>query len=439
MNQTQSDDGPVIARSRLIVLFVILAGGLIPLTVYWFVFGMLPSVTPTLAKGLLGTETSQAILIDIRKSTDFALAHIDGAFNWPLEEILGLDSDRQIPKQFQERTLLLICDGGFRSSIAVRHLMQLGIKDVKNVRGGIQEWIASVNSPQGGAFERFSSESGTKSQFPFRQSPLLEQLAAVISGFAIKPTYTLLSLIIAIVLWRSKSADLVSLRWSMICFFIGENFCAANYYFFTDKSYLFEFLHSYGMLLAFGFVTYAVVEGIDSRILMLSDPDKRCSAMGLCVKCIKYEDVSCGLRRTFLIIIPAMAIVALMPLFADRHNVSYNTTIFGTFYNYSRRLIYQHFEMQYCPLSAILMFVISLGILIFKKGNPLPMAKIFFAAGAGPLGFGMFRSVLTALYSHNLVWFAFWEEATELMFIVGVCFILWLFRKSLFRMVPDSA
>jgi len=438
MSQPQSNGGPIITRSRLIVLFVILAGALAPLAVYWFILGMLPSVTPTQAKEFLRAENPQAILVDIRKSADFASAHVDGAFNWPLEEILGLASAQQVPKQFQDKTLLLICDGGFRSSIAVRHLMRLGIKNVKNVRGGMQEWIAGVSGPQGDIFERYSSESGTKSQFPFRQSPLYEQLAAVISGFVIKPTYTLLSLIVAIVLWKSRSADLFALRWSMICFFIGENFCAANYYFFTDKSYLFEFLHSYGMLLAFGFAIYAVVEGIDNRILMLSQPDRRCAAQGLCVKCIKYEDVPCGLRRAFLVIIPALMIVALMPLFAGRYNVSYNTTIFGTFYNYSRRLIYQHFETQYCPLAAMAMLVISLGILLFKKGDPLPTAKIFFAAGMGPLGFGLMRSTLTALYDDNIVWFAFWEETTELMFIVGVCFVLWIFRKSLFRVVTSA-
>ena len=138
MNQPQSDGGPIITRSRLIVLFVILAGALTPLAVYWFGFGMLPSVTPAQAKGTLLTENLPAILIDIRKSADFACTHIDGAFNWPLEEILGLDSAQRIPAQFQEKTLLLICDGGFRSSIAVRHLTRLGIKNVKSVRGGMQ-------------------------------------------------------------------------------------------------------------------------------------------------------------------------------------------------------------------------------------------------------------------------------------------------------------
>jgi hypothetical protein len=76
---------------------------------------------------------------------------------------------------------------------------------------------------------------------------------------------------------------------------------------------------------------------------------------------------------------------------------------------------------------------VSLLILAFKKDDPLPLAKIFFAAGIGPLGFGMFRSILTGMYSQHMVWFNFWEEVTELLFIVGVCFILWVFRQSLFR------
>lgn len=72
-------------------------------------------------------------------------------------------------------------------------------------------------------------------------------------------------------------------------------------------------------------------------------------------------------------------------------------------------------------------------ILVFKKTNPLPLAKLFFAAGVGPLGFGMFRSVLTGMYNQDLVWFAFWEESTELVFVVGTCFLLWIFRHRLFE------
>jgi hypothetical protein len=187
------------------------------------------------------------------------------------------------------------------------------------------------------------------------------------------------------------------------------------------------------MLLSFGFATYAILEGIDSRILMLSEPNKKCAALSLCKKCIKYEKAPCGLKRTFFMIIPASMLLALMPLCAGWHETSYNTMIFGTFYNYTHRIVYQQFEILYCPIIAIIILTVSLLILCFKKDNPLPMAKLFFAAGIAPLGFGMLRSILAGMYSQNLIWFNFWEELTELLFIVGVCFILWVFRQSLLK------
>ena len=62
----------------------------------------------------------------------------------------------------------------------------------------------------------------------------------------------------------------------------------------------------------------------------------------------------------------------------------------------------------------------------------LRWAKIAFAAGIGPLGFGMLRVVL-GVYHENMVWFNFWEETTELLFIGIVAAVLWIFRRGLFR------
>lgn len=120
-----------------------------------------------------------------------------------------------------------------------------------------------------------------------------------------------------------------------------------------------------------------------------------------------------------------------MPLSAAAKTQSYNTMIFGTFYHYTHRMIYQQFESIYCPIISVLLLTISMLILRFKKTNPVPAAKLFLAAGMGPLGFGLFRTILTSLYSHNLVWFNAWEELTELLFILGVCAILWIFKSSL--------
>jgi rhodanese-related sulfurtransferase len=400
---------------------------------YWLVWGQIDKISPPEAKELLQKEGSEAVLVDVRPKAEYESAHIDGSHNWPTADILPIEAKEMIPGQFQDKTLLLICDGGTLSNIAAKHLTHAGVQKAISVKGGIQEWIGSVSGPEGGAFERYKSASGQINEFPTRISPLYEQVAAVASGFVIKPAYTILAGILAILLWRRKTPDLAALRWSMIFFFIGENFCAMNYLVFTDKSHLLEYLHGFGMLLSFAFATYAILEGMDSRILMLSDRNKKCAALRLCGKCIKYENVPCGLKRTFFMIIPASILLAFMPLCSDWHGSSYNTMIFGTFYHYTHRLIHQQFELLCCPIASIVLLTISLLVLSLKRHDSMPLAKIFFAAGIGPLGFGMFRGILAGLYSRNMVWFSFWEEGTELLFIVGVCFILWIFRQSLFE------
>ncbi|TFG41975.1 MAG: rhodanese-like domain-containing protein [Bacteroidia bacterium] len=418
---------------KFLVATIIIAGGITPLVLYFLYYDWTALITPVEAKQMLRENKTNAMLVDVRSSEQFNAAHIAGAKHWSADQIMALRAKEQIPEEFRNKTLLMICKVGVSAGTVAKHLKGIGIENVRNVRGGMQGWLGSSDTADGGAFDKFESADGRQSLFPFHQSPLFEQLLAVVSGFGIKATYTLLSLIIAIVLWRSTSSDLAALRWAMIFFFIGENCCAINYLVFHDQSYFFEYLHSLGMLLSFGFVTYAVFEGFDSRILILSEHGRKCAALNLCRKCVKYENVSCGLKNTFLIIIPALIIIAAMPLCADWHNNSYNTMIVDTFYNYSHPLVYQQFEKLYCPIVAMVFLTASLVILIFKKNDPLPPDKIFFAAGSGPLGFGMFRTILDGIYNQNMVWFNFWEETTELRFIAGVCFVLWTFRRGLFE------
>ena len=105
--------------------------------------------------------------------------------------------------------------------------------------------------------------------------------------------------------------------------------------------------------------------------------------------------------------------------------------IFGRFYHYTHRLVHQQFEGLYCPIVAVILLAVSFLVLLFKKDNSIAPAKIFFAAGVGVLGFGLFRTVLTGVYSDNLVWFVVWEETTELVFVAAVCCILFVFRRAL--------
>jgi hypothetical protein len=185
------------------------------------------------------------------------------------------------------------------------------------------------------------------------------------------------------------------------------------------------------MLLCFGFVTYAVLEGFDRRILHLSDPQRRCAALGLCGACIKYAPVPCGLARTFYLILPALLVLACMLPTADWQDTAYNTWVFGQIYNYAHLRVYQQLENWYCAGAAAVMFAASLVVLLAGGQRAIGWAKIFFAAGAGPLGFGLLRMILGGAYDQHRVWYLAWEEGTEFLFLLAVCGTLVIFRHGL--------
>ena len=125
-----------------------------------------------------------------------------------------------------------------------------------------------------------------------------------------KPLYMLLSLMLILALRRVQSPDLGSVRWALISFLAGEGFCAVNYIFFQEQSHFVEYLHCSGMVVCFGFAAYAFLEGIDLRIIRFSAENEKCAALSLCDGCIKYTDAPCGLKRLFMVLIPAMSVVS---------------------------------------------------------------------------------------------------------------------------------
>ena len=246
-----------------------------------------------------------------------------------------------------------------------------------------------------------------------------------------KPIYTVLSLGLIIVLWTSRSPDMAALRWAMVFFFIGENCCAVNYLAYEERSYWLEYLHGVGMLLFMGFAGYAVLDGLDRRMIVLSDARRRCAAIGLCGACIKHADVPCGLRRLFCLLLPLAMLFALLLPTAGWHGTVYVTRVFGYPYVYGHLFAFQMFENWYCGVAAIVLFAIALAVLLVRKQAGIETAKTFFAAGLGPLGFGFLRMLLGAAYDQHRVWYLFWEESTELALIAAACVVLWIFHRGL--------
>jgi len=259
-----------------------------------------------------------------------------------------------------------------------------------------------------------------------------EQAAAALALLWIKPTYMVLSGLVSIVLLRSKSTDLRILGWGLLIFLIGEIFCAINYLFLEDNSYFAEYMHSYSMALAFGLAAYALLEGLDMRVLHLSQADKHCSMLPVCGDCAKYRDVRCGLRRMAQLVGITLIVLAMIPLLSPFNLTSNNTQIFGFNHYYVRPLVHQWFEARYSPSVAILLTLSALLVMQYTPRTAIhPLARLFLCGGVGFLGFSIFRVMLGMVFAEALVWAIFWEELTELMFIGAVIFILWIFRSSL--------
>jgi hypothetical protein len=258
----------------------------------------------------------------------------------------------------------------------------------------------------------------------------LEQAAQAIGGLVIKPLYMLVSLVLIVFLLGQKSRDTAALRWSLIAFLAGETFCAANFWVFRHNSQISEYLHSFGMALAFGLAAFTVLEALDKRLLKINDG--HCAFTPLCGVCRRATPAECAVRRIAQVVVPMALALAVLPLCARLAPFAYKTSVFGFPYSYARQPLYEWYEDRALPTLALACFALAWIPLLRKNGSPLPTwTKSFFAAGLGALGFSFFRLALSSIFSANLVWFEFWEEGTELMFMLGLAFLLWQFRSSL--------
>jgi hypothetical protein len=99
--------------------------------------------------------------------------------------------------------------------------------------------------------------------------------------------------------------------------------------------------------------------------------------------------------------------------------------------------VYEIYERRVLPSLALIAFAIAYLSMLRSGKTAIPfIAKVFFCAGLGALSFLLFRVSLNAIFVNNLVWFEFWEEATELMFVGAIGFVLWKFKETLLEKTP---
>jgi len=82
-------------------------------------------------------ENDEAVLVDVRESSEYARGHIEGAVLVPLATV----SAENIPS-FEGKKLVMQCHSGGRSRTACGMLTkEISDLDVYNLEGGIVEWM----------------------------------------------------------------------------------------------------------------------------------------------------------------------------------------------------------------------------------------------------------------------------------------------------------
>lgn len=106
--------------------------------------GVVLLATPVSAAGTVAMEAVEAglasgriVLIDVREAGEFAAGHVPGAINMPLSSF----NPAALPKP-ADKTVVLMCRSGNRSSRAQAAAIGAGRDDVVNYSGSMNEWSA---------------------------------------------------------------------------------------------------------------------------------------------------------------------------------------------------------------------------------------------------------------------------------------------------------
>jgi rhodanese-related sulfurtransferase len=77
------------------------------------------------------------VVVDVRTEKEWNAGHIGGSHNVPLSHL------RQRLKEIpDDRTVVVHCEGGYRSAIAASVLQQTGRRNVLDLVGGFKAWVA---------------------------------------------------------------------------------------------------------------------------------------------------------------------------------------------------------------------------------------------------------------------------------------------------------
>ncbi|MBB1075461.1 sulfurtransferase [Rhodoferax sp. 4810] len=88
----------------------------------------------------LRTSPEPPLLLDVREPWEFSICQFDNAQLVPMRQIPDL-----LPTLDPDRPVVVICHHGIRSQQVARYLEHHGLRQVINLRGGIDAWAREVD------------------------------------------------------------------------------------------------------------------------------------------------------------------------------------------------------------------------------------------------------------------------------------------------------
>ncbi len=97
-----------------------------------------PKASPLIATQMM--NQGKTLIVDVREAEEFALVHLRDAKNYPLAELAKRTAELQKGKN---KSIIVVCQTGTRSSKAVAQLLAAGLTEVYSLEGGIVAWQAA--------------------------------------------------------------------------------------------------------------------------------------------------------------------------------------------------------------------------------------------------------------------------------------------------------
>lgn len=85
-------------------------------------------------KSMMDTDKN-IVLVDVRETDEYDQGHIQGSLLLPTSEI-----QQRLKELPADKTIVLVCATGSRSSAVATFLVQNNYKNIYNLQGGLAEW-----------------------------------------------------------------------------------------------------------------------------------------------------------------------------------------------------------------------------------------------------------------------------------------------------------